>query len=71
MWCKGSVMEIQLKAPEKKMAKGQVHCPMCTHSVSGEVVYTSRWMKIVPGQKCERCGASLDAAAVLYLRNAA
>jgi len=64
-------MEVQMKAPEKKTARGQVHCPMCTHSVSGEVEYTRRWMKVVPGQRCERCGSSLDVAAVLYLRNAA
>jgi len=28
-------------------------------------------MKVVSGQKCERCSASLDVAVVLYLRNAA
>jgi len=48
-------MEFQMKAPEKKVTNGQVHCPMCTHSVSGEVEYTKKWMKVVPGQKCERC----------------
>ena len=64
-------METQSKVPERKTARGQVHCPMCTHSVSGEVEYTPRWMKVVPGQKCERCGSSLDVGAVLYLRNAA
>jgi hypothetical protein len=62
---------MELKSLEKKVARGQVHCPMCTHAVSGDVEYTKRWMKVVPGQKCERCGASLDVASVLYLRNAA
>jgi hypothetical protein len=64
-------MEIQMKAPVAKVAAGKVHCPMCTHSVVGNIEYTPRYMKVVPGQKCERCSASLDVAVVLYLRNAA
>ena len=64
-------MEIQMKMPVAKVAAGKVHCPMCTHSVTGNVEYTPRSLKVVPGQKCERCGASLDVAVVLYLRNAA
>jgi hypothetical protein len=64
-------MEVQMKSPVAKIAAGKVHCPMCTHSVPGNVAYTPRHMKVVPGQKCERCGTSLDVAVVLYLRNAA
>ena len=64
-------MEVRMKAPTVKVAAGKVHCPMCTHAVSGNVEYTPRRMKVAPGQKCERCGASLDVAVVLYLRDAA
>ena len=65
-------MEIQMKTPvAAKVAEGKVHCPMCTHTVSAQVEYTPRRMKVVSGQKCERCSASLDVAVVLYLRNAA
>lgn len=64
-------MEVQMKAPVAKVAEGKVHCPMCTHAVPGKIEYTPRRMKVVPGQKCERCGASLDVAVVLYLRQAA
>ena len=56
---------------EVKTAEGQVHCPICTHTVPASVEYTERRMKVVPGQKCRRCHASLDAAALLYLRQAA
>jgi hypothetical protein len=56
---------------EVKTAEGQVHCPICTHTVPASVEYTDRRMKVVPGQKCRRCHASLDAAALLYLRQAA
>ena len=63
--------EKEMKTFQQNRTKGMAHCPMCTHSVSGEVEYTKKWMKVVPGQKCERCGSSLDVAAVLYLRNAA
>lgn len=52
-------------------AQGYVHCPMCTHTVPADVEYVRKRTKIKLGQKCPRCRASLDAAAVLYLLNAA
>jgi transposase-like protein len=64
-------MEVQFKAPVVKVSEGKVHCPMCTHSVTANVEYTPRQMRVAQGQKCERCGVSLDVAVVLYLRNAA
>lgn len=57
--------------PEVNVSQGHVHCPMCTHTVSAIVECTRKTMKIRPGQKCPRCQASLDAAAVLYLLHAA
>lgn len=56
---------------EVKTAEGRVHCPICTHTVPATVEYTDRRMKVVRGQKCQRCHASLDAAALLYMRQAA
>jgi len=44
---------------------------MCTHSVPAEVEHVKKRMIVKAGQKCPRCAASLDAAAVLYLLNAA
>ncbi len=45
--------------------KGQVHCPMCTHTVGAEVDMNGRRAKTVAGQKCSRCHSSLDAAVVM------
>ena len=54
-----------------KRFKGQVHCPMCTHSVEAEVAEVGRAVRVVPGQKCPRCAATLDVAAVIEVREAA
>lgn len=51
--------------------RAHVHCPMCTHSVPADVTTTKKRMAVKSGQKCPRCRASLDVAAVLYLLNAA
>jgi transposase-like protein len=60
-----------MKAPVVKTAQGQVHCPICTHTVPASVEYSAKRVRVVPGQKCPRCHSSLDAAAVYYLREAA
>ncbi len=60
-----------MKVPEARTVQGQVHCPICTHSVPADVVTSGKRVTVVPGQKCERCRSSLDAAALLYLRHAA
>jgi len=54
-----------------KRFQGQVHCPMCTHSVEAEVEEIGRAIRVVPGQKCPRCSATLDVAGVLEVREAA
>lgn len=59
------------KKPVIKTASGQVHCPICTHSVPAEVEYVGKRIRVIAGQKCARCQSSLDAAALLYLRHAA
>lgn len=50
---------------------GQVYCTSCTHKVSAAVTAqtapgsrTKGW-RAVPGQKCQRCSSSLDAAFVV------
>ena len=64
-------MEAQPNTPASKTVRGVVHCPICTHSVPANVEYTAKRVKVIAGQKCQRCGSSLDAAALLYLQNAA
>ncbi|MCU1329057.1 MAG: hypothetical protein JWN34_4427 [Bryobacterales bacterium] len=59
------------QAPRQETGRAHVHCPMCTHSVPAEVNYVKKRMVVKAGQKCPRCAASLDVAAVLYLLHAA
>ncbi len=50
---------------------GQVYCPICTHTVQGEVKLVGKKPKVVPGQKCGRCASALDAGIVLQIVEAA
>jgi hypothetical protein len=60
-----------LEKIEKKRFKGQAHCPICTHSVPADVEETGKLVRVVPGQKCPRCEATLDVAGVLQVLEAA
>jgi transposase-like protein len=60
-----------MKVPIAEISKGLVHCPICTHTVPANVAVVAKRLKVVAGQKCDRCHSSLDAAAVLYLAHAA
>jgi hypothetical protein len=51
--------------------KGQVHCPICTHTVDADIQLIGKKVWVIPGQKCPRCSATLDVAAVLEVREAA
>lgn len=50
---------------------GAVHCPICTRTVEARIITRSRRAEVKPGQRCPRCGSSLDAAAVLRFDRAA
>lgn len=50
---------------------GAVHCPICTHTVSAEVVHAGKRVVVKPGQKCPRCSSTLDAAYILRFDRAA
>ena len=54
-----------------KLSRAQVHCPICTHTVPAAVDLSLKRPRIVPGQKCPRCAAKLDAAYVLEVLQAA
>ncbi len=51
--------------------KAKIHCPMCTRTVEGlaipEVRLGRSRLRVMPGHKCSRCAASLDAGFVLEL----
>jgi hypothetical protein len=53
--------------------RGQALCPICTHTVPAEVDLKgkARIARVSPGQRCPRCGASLDVAVVVEIPQAA
>jgi hypothetical protein len=50
---------------------GQVHCPMCTHTVPADLDLKGKRAKVSPGQKCPRCMSSLDVAVIVLIPEAA
>lgn len=60
-----------MKALTEKSVAGQVHCPICTHTVPADVDVIGRKARTVPGQRCPRCSAALDAAYVIQVAEAA
>jgi hypothetical protein len=54
-----------------KIARALVYCPICTHTVEAEAGLAGKKPGVVPGQKCSRCGAALDAGLVVQFREAA
>jgi hypothetical protein len=60
-----------MKAPLVMTRQAEVHCPICTHTVPAQVEVAARKVRITEGQKCPRCHSSLDAAAVVFIRQAA
>jgi hypothetical protein len=55
----------------EKGVSGQVHCPICTHTVPAVVDRLGRQARVAPGQRCPRCAASLDVAIVVQVAEAA
>ena len=51
--------------------KAQVHCPICTHTVVADVEQLGKKTRVVPGQRCPRCSATLDVAAIVEVLEAA
>jgi transposase-like protein len=51
--------------------KGQAHCPICTHSVPADINVKGKYPRVAAGQKCPRCGSSLDVAVVIQIPEAA
>jgi hypothetical protein len=51
--------------------KAFVYCPICTHTVEGNVLIAGKNAKVKPGQKCSRCSAALDPAYIMRMDRAA
>ena len=50
---------------------GLAHCPMCTHTVPAEIDLRGKYARVAAGQKCARCGSSLEVAVVIQIPEAA
>ena len=62
-----------MKAMTESHTRGQALCPICTHTVPAEVDLKGKlkFARVSPGQRCQRCGASLDVAVVIEIPQAA
>jgi DNA-directed RNA polymerase subunit RPC12/RpoP len=60
-----------MKALVENQIKGQVHCPICTHTVPAVIDLKGRYARVAPGQRCPRCSSSLDVAVVVQIPEAA
>jgi len=60
-----------MKVLVKNHIKGQVHCPICTHTVPADIDLTGRYARVAPSQRCPRCSSSLDVAVVVQIPEAA
>jgi hypothetical protein len=60
-----------MKALIENHMLGQVHCPICTHTVPAAIDFRGKFVRVAAGQKCPRCGSSLDVAVVVQIPEAA
>ena len=60
-----------MKALVEDHIKGQVHCPIFTHTVPADIDLKGRRARVAPGQRCPRCSSSLDVAVVVQIPEAA
>ena len=60
-----------MKALVENHTKGQVHCPICTHTVPAEIDFRGKYVRVAEGQRCPRCKSSLDVAVIVTIPEAA
>jgi hypothetical protein len=60
-----------MKALIENHLKGTAHCPICTHTVPADIDLKGKYPRVLAGQRCPRCGASLDVAIVIQIPEAA
>jgi hypothetical protein len=60
-----------MKPVVEKGVSGLAHCPICTHTVPAAIDIVSKQARVSPGQRCPRCGSSLDVAIVVQTAEAA
>jgi len=50
---------------------GQVYCPICTHTVPAEIDLRGKRASVAAGQRCPRCGSTLEVAMIVQIPEAA
>jgi hypothetical protein len=60
-----------MKTLFEKHIQGLAHCPICTHTVPAEIDLKGKFPRVSKGQKCPRCGSSLEVAVVVQIPEAA
>lgn len=60
-----------MKAFIERHSEGRVYCPICTHTVPANLDLKGRVARVLPGQRCSRCGATLDVAVIVQIPEAA
>ena len=60
-----------MKALVENFTKGLAHCPICTHTVPADIDLKGKYPRVAAGQRCPRCGSSLDVAVVIQIPEAA
>jgi hypothetical protein len=60
-----------MKLLTENHTQGQVHCPICTHTVPAELDLKGKHARVVQGQRCARCKSSLDVAVIVQIPEAA
>ena len=60
-----------MKALVENHTKGLAHCPICTHNVPADIELKGKDPRVTQGQKCSRCGSSLDVVVVVQIPEAA
>jgi hypothetical protein len=61
----------EMKTLPETHTHGLAHCPMCTHTVPAQIDLKGKHARVAPGQKCPRCGSSLEVAVVIHIPEAA
>ena len=56
---------------DRELLVGEAYCPMCTHTVPADIDLSGRCARVAPGQRCTRCGSSLDVAILVQIPEAA
>jgi hypothetical protein len=61
----------EMKTLPENHTHGLAHCPMCTHTVPAQIDLRGKHARVAAGQKCPRCGSSLEVAVVIHIPEAA